>query len=95
MNALNDDQIIDQIAELDGWNLGEDKIYKEYLFNDFKEALAFIVRVGFEAERLGHHPEIYNVYNRVSIALQTHDAGNKVTQKDIELARDIETLRDS
>lgn len=92
MNALKDDQVINQIAELDGWKFSNDKIHKDFLFNDFKEAIGFILKVGFEAERLAHHPEIYNVYNRVSIALQTHDAGNKVTNKDIELARDIETL---
>ncbi len=92
MEALSENQIIDQIADLEGWGYLEDKIFKEFLFNDFKEAMSFIVRVGFEAERLNHHPEIYNVYNRVSIALQTHDVGNKVSIKDIELARDIETL---
>ena len=92
MEPLSEDQVIDLIVDLDGWNFADDKIFKEYLFNDFKEALSFIVRVGFEAENLNHHPEIYNVYNRVSIGLQTHDVGNKVSMKDIELARDIETL---
>ncbi len=92
MEPLSEDQIIDQIADMDGWNYSDDKIFKEFLFNDFKEAIAFILRVGFEAEKMNHHPEIYNVYNRVSIGLQTHDVGNKVSNKDIELARDIETL---
>lgn len=92
MEALNEDQILEYLSDFDGWNYEDDKIWKEYLFNDFKESLAFIVRVGLEAEALNHHPSIFNVYNRVSIALQTHDVGNKVTMKDIELARDIESL---
>jgi len=93
MEPLNENQIFDCIAELDGWQYSEDKIFKEFLFNDFKEALSFILRVGFEAEKLNHHPEIYNEYNRVSIGLQTHDIGNKVSMEDIKLARDIETLK--
>jgi 4a-hydroxytetrahydrobiopterin dehydratase len=92
MEPLLEDQIIEYISELDGWNFADDKIFKEFLFNDFKEAMAFLIRVGFEAEKLSHHPGIYNVYNRVSIGLQTYDIGNKVSMKDIELARDIETL---
>ncbi|MGB0346760.1 MAG: 4a-hydroxytetrahydrobiopterin dehydratase [Balneolaceae bacterium] len=92
MEPLKENQIIDHISDIEGWNYAEDKIFKEFHFNDFKEALAFILRVGFEAESLNHHPEIINVYNRVSIGLQTHDAGNKVSIKDIELARDIEAL---
>jgi len=92
MEPLSDDQIVDQISELDGWQFADDKIYKQFLFNDFKEAMAFMVRVGFEAERLNHHPNLFNVYNQVTIALQTHDVGNKVSIKDIELARVIETV---
>ena len=80
------------LQELDGWGYDDDKLWKQFQFSDFREALAFIVRVGFEAEQLNHHPNIFNVYNKVSIGLQTHDAGNKVTQKDVELARAIESI---
>jgi len=52
--------------------------------------MAFIVLIGFEAESANHHPELYNVYSTVRIALNTHDAGGKVTQKDVDLARAIE-----
>lgn len=90
--ALAENEINEQIKELDGWTFAEDKISKEYTFSDFKEALSFLVRVGFEAEDQVHHPEIFNVYNTVRISLQTHDAGDKVTQKDIDLAQAIERI---
>ena len=59
---------------------------------DFSEALSFLVKVGIEAEKLNHHPEIHNIYNKVTLKLCTHDAGNRVTEKDIVLARAIEKL---
>ncbi|MEM9227624.1 MAG: 4a-hydroxytetrahydrobiopterin dehydratase, partial [Verrucomicrobiota bacterium] len=70
----------------------EDKLKKSFQFKDFTEALGFIVRVGVAAEKHNHHPELFNVYNKVTIALNTHDAGGKVTQKDIKLAQAIEQL---
>lgn len=80
------------LAALDGWHLEDDKLHKKFVFGDFTEAMSFLVRVGFAAEKLGHHPEIYNVYNRVALALTTHDAGNKVTAKDVELAATVESF---
>lgn len=65
---------------------------RHYLFNDFSEALAFIMRVGLEAEKAQHHPEIHNVYNKVRLRLSTHDAGDVVTEKDHALARAIDKL---
>jgi 4a-hydroxytetrahydrobiopterin dehydratase len=72
---------------LDGWNEVEDRdaICKSYLFGDFKAAFAFMTRVALAAEQADHHPEWFNVYNRVDITLATHDAGG-VTDKDIALA---------
>ena len=58
----------------------------------FREAMSFLVRISFEAEQRNHHPEIYNVYKTVELALTTHDAGNKVTALDVELAAAIEEL---
>jgi 4a-hydroxytetrahydrobiopterin dehydratase len=77
---------------LKGWEFGNDKIKKEFSFKDFSEALAFIVRIGLEAEKQGHHPGIANVYNTVNIELSTHDAADKVTQKDVDLATAIESV---
>jgi 4a-hydroxytetrahydrobiopterin dehydratase len=81
-----------ELNSLTGWEFKDDKLNKEFSFGDFSEALGFIVRVGLEAEKHGHHPELLNVYNTVKISLSTHDAGNKVTQKDIDLARSIEDV---
>jgi 4a-hydroxytetrahydrobiopterin dehydratase len=92
MSALSEKEIKEKLEALKGWSAEGDKIGKEFEFNNFKEALSFLVRVGFEAESLGHHPEIFNVYNSVSIKLSTHDAGGKVTQKDFDLANAIENI---
>lgn len=91
-SPLDSDVIKQELSSLPGWKLADDKISKEYTFADFKEAVSFIVRVGFEAEALNHHPEMTNVYNKVSISLTTHDAGNKVTRMDVDLAQSIEAI---
>lgn len=91
-DPLTKDDIKKELETLSEWEFGDNKIKREYSFNDFSEALGFIVRVGLEAEKQGHHPELFNVYNTVKIALSTHDADDKVTQKDIDLARAIEDL---
>ncbi len=87
---LSDDEINDALAELDGWSHADDKLKKTYEFSDFREAISFIVRLSFYAEEMVHHPELENVYNTVSVALTTHDAGGKVTEMDVELASKIE-----
>jgi 4a-hydroxytetrahydrobiopterin dehydratase len=92
MKPLSENEINDKLKELNGWDSEKNKIGKKFEFNNFKEAMAFLVRVGFEAESQGHHPEIFNVYNSVTIKLSTHDAGDKVTQKDFDLAKAIETI---
>lgn len=81
-----------KVKNLSGWTYENNKLSKSYKFNNFKESLAFIVRIGLEAEIQQHHPEIYNVYNTVKIDLQTHDDGDKVTQKDIDLASAIDEI---
>lgn len=79
------------MAGLDGWNEveGRDAIRKDFRFADFNAAFAFMTRVALKAERMDHHPEWTNVFNRVDIVLSTHDAGG-VTGRDIELARFID-----
>ena len=77
---------------LPGWEAGPDTLTKTFTFGPFREAMSFMVRVGFEAEALNHHPEWTNVYNRVAIRLNTHDAGGKVTGKDVELATRIQKI---
>lgn len=89
---LTDDQITDAITSLPGWSRAGDKLHKHYQLADFRAALAFIVRIGLEAEERNHHPELFNVYNNVKIGLCTHDAGDKITQKDVDLAVAIEQV---
>jgi len=89
---LSEQEIRDALNSLKGWEHGDNIITKEFEFNDFSEALGFIVRVGLEAEKQVHHPQLFNVYNTVNISLNTHDAGDKVTQKDVDLAKAIESI---
>jgi 4a-hydroxytetrahydrobiopterin dehydratase len=89
---LNIDQINIFLRDLPGWSLGDDgKLHREYRRRDFKDAMGFMVRIGLAAEAMNHHPEIFNVYSTVRIALETHDAGG-VTDRDIQLACQIEAL---
>jgi len=89
---LSDDKVAAELETLDGWKHENDKISKEYNFDNFRDAMSFITRLSYEAEEQVHHPEIFNVYNTVNISLSTHDAGGKVTEKDIKLAKTIESL---
>jgi len=91
-DPLSDAEIDDALDDLDGWSHADDKLQKTYECSDFREAISFIVRLSFYAEEMNHHPELENVYNTVSIALTTHDAGGNVTEMDVELASTIEDL---
>lgn len=92
MEPLSESEIQNELKKLNEWSFSENKIHREFSFSDFKTALSFIVRVGFDAEDQGHHPELFNVYNTVQISLATHDAGDKVTDKDINLAKAIDAI---
>ena len=85
MAKLSDEQVTEALADLEGWSRDGDKIAREFQFRDFIAALGFITQVGVLAEKANHHPELSNVYNRVTIALTTHDEGG-ITEKDIALA---------
>ena len=74
------------------WKEQENALIREFRFRDFSEAFAFMTRVAFLAEQMNHHPEWSNVYNRVTIRLSTHDAGNVVTDRDRQLASAIDKL---
>ena len=89
---LTQGEIEAALSELPGWRHEDDRLMKTFRFQDFKEAVSFIVRMAFDAEKLGHHPELRNVYHTVDIALTTHDAGNRVTNMDVGLARAIEAF---
>lgn len=72
------------------WSVVGGKLHRELQFADFVAAFSFMTRVALLAEKRDHHPEWRNVYNRVVIDLVTHDAGNAITQADVELAQAIE-----
>ena len=74
------------------WIVKDNAFVRQFEFNDFSEAFSFMTRVAFLAEKMNHHPEWSNVYNKVTIRLSTHDAGNIVTEKDRRLAEAIDQL---
>jgi len=80
------------LMALPGWKKQRDALAKDFKFGTFREAMSFMVRASYEAEAMNHHPEWSNVYNRVAIRLNTHDAGGKITAKDVELARRIQKI---
>ena len=90
---LSDDDIKKALAsgDLPGWRTGERQIFKNFKFETFMDAVAFINRVAEKAEAANHHPDLENHYNRVRIGLQTWNE-NAVTQKDLALARAIEAV---
>jgi len=92
MEKLNETEVLNRLENLSGWSLKEQAIEKKYELADFKEALAFINQIGERAEEANHHPELFNVYNKVTIRLHTHDADG-ITDKDFDLARKIDELR--
>lgn len=91
MSALNDDQIRQALRDLEGWEYDGQALTKTYRFSSFLDAVAFIDRLAPRAEEADHHPELTNVYNRVDVRLRTHDA-DAVTQKDVDLARQLEEV---
>ncbi|MCW5724369.1 MAG: 4a-hydroxytetrahydrobiopterin dehydratase [Maricaulaceae bacterium] len=81
------------VAKLDGWTsvVGRDAIEKVYRFKDFNEAWGFMSRAAIKAEQMNHHPEWFNVYNRVEVMLTTHDADG-VTELDVTLAQFMDEI---
>jgi 4a-hydroxytetrahydrobiopterin dehydratase len=91
MQTYTEAAAIPFLDNLKEWHFKENAIEKDFKFKNFTQALGFIVQVGVLAERMNHHPELFNVYNKVNIRLNTHDSGG-VTTKDFDLATQIEGL---
>ena len=87
MAKLDEDARVRALKDLPEWRMvdGRDAIARRFQFKDFNAAFAFMTRVALLAEKMDHHPEWSNVYNRVEVTLSTHDAGG-VTEKDIAMA---------
>ena len=81
------------LAKLSGWSEveGRDAISRKFTFKDFSEAFGFMARAAMMAEKLDHHPEWFNVYNKVEVTLATHEAGG-VTERDVQLAQEMNRL---
>ena len=88
---LSDDEVRQRLADLPGWSLDEGKLAREFKFGDFARAFGFMSSVAIEADKLNHHPEWSNVYNKVSVRLVTHEAKG-ITELDFELALKMNEL---
>jgi 4a-hydroxytetrahydrobiopterin dehydratase len=88
---LTDEEVRAELGKLPGWSVQAAKLHKEYKFADFAHAFGFMATAAVMIEKMNHHPEWSNVYNRVTVDLTTHDAGG-VTARDVELARLLEDL---
>ncbi|MDA7953865.1 MAG: 4a-hydroxytetrahydrobiopterin dehydratase [Nitrosopumilus sp.] len=91
MERMTEGQAAEALAGLDGWGLDGPAIIKEFKFDGFRDAFAFMSRAAFEMEEMNHHAEWTNVYNRITVRLSTHDAGG-LTSRDFELARRLDGL---
>ena len=91
MKKLSESEIKKQLEELPNWEYLENAIETSLEFATFKDCFSIMTRIAFEVEVQNHHPEWFNVYNKLSIRLSTHDAGG-VTEKDFKLAHSIEGI---
>ena len=91
MKKYTAEEIASHITHLRGWEIKNEGIEKSFQFADFKAAFAAMTHIALEAEVMNHHPEWFNVYNRLNVRLSTHDAGG-VTDLDIQLAERIEAI---
>ncbi len=94
MPRLNAADLATALEQLPGWTAADNLLTKTFVFETFMDAIAFVNRVAEQAEIAWHHPDITIHFNRVQLALTTHDEGSTVGTRDIELARMIEKVRD-
>ncbi|MFZ0389158.1 MAG: 4a-hydroxytetrahydrobiopterin dehydratase [Calditrichia bacterium] len=91
MQKLSPEEICERVDKLEGWHIDKEAIKKEWQFAGFKEAVQFINKVADLAEEQDHHPEIFNVYNKVSLRYSTHDAGG-ITERDFKAAAAVNKI---
>lgn len=91
ITKLTDEQIKNELTSLAGWSVINGKLHKDFVFTDFIEAFGFMSKAAIHIEKMNHHPEWFNVYNKIKVDLTTHDAGG-ITQNDINLARTLNSL---
>jgi len=88
---LSQTEIDEELKNLSGWNVINEKLHKDFQFDSFNQAFGFMTRAAMEIEKMNHHPEWFNVYNKITIELTTHDAGG-ITKNDINLAKILNSL---
>ena len=88
---LSQIEIDGELKNLSGWNVENEKLHKEFEFASFNQAFGFMTRAAMEIEKMNHHPEWFNVYNKITIELTTHDAGG-ITRNDTKLAKILNSL---
>lgn len=88
---LSDTELRSALGTLAGWSVEDGKLHREYKFPDFAHAFGFMATSAVLIDKMNHHPEWSNVYNRVTIDLTTHDSGG-ITQNDVDLARVLENI---
>lgn len=86
MARLDSATLSAELAQLPGWTLRDEKLYREFKFENFVEAFGFMTRVALKAEAMNHHPDWSNSYNKLTVELVTHDAGG-ITARDVALAK--------
>lgn len=91
LEKLPQEQIENELKELPGWAVVQGKLHKEFQFDDFNKAFGFMTRAAMHIEKMNHHPEWFNVYNKLSVDLMTHDAGG-ITENDVKLAKILNSL---
>ena len=91
IKKLSSEQIENELKNLDGWTVKNEKLHKDFQFDDFNQAFGFMTRAAMHIEKMNHHPEWFNVYNKLSVELMTHDAGG-ITQNDVSLANILNSL---
>ncbi len=91
MMRLSELEIEEELKQLSEWSVKNDKLHKEFKFDNFNQAFGFMTRAAMEIEKMNHHPEWFNVYNRITVELTTHDAGG-ITKNDVNLARILNAL---
>jgi 4a-hydroxytetrahydrobiopterin dehydratase len=91
LHKLSDEELHTVLGNLPGWTIKEAKLHREFQFADFPTAIGFITMAAIGIEKMNHHPEWFNVYNKVRVDLTTHDSGG-ITKKDVELAHLLEQI---
>ena len=91
LSKLSDNEIQEGLRELNGWNIQNGKLHKEIEFSDFDAAWNFMTTAVVEIQKMNHHPEWFNVYNKLVIDLMTHDVGG-ISQNDINLAKYLDKI---